>query len=199
MKKGYGGNRFERKLMRDCVYDGAKNLFLISKRWPGRLHVVHRLLPHLKNFSLEGLYTEDIIEQRRRVGYRVVKLNGKSRILAKEDFPFPKRVGRFYVDMQTLEEFINPTIENALKHADILLLGQIGRIEILSPQFRKLILDVLDSRLKFITTLPNYPVKFLSELRNRSDVCLVEITRDNESLWPTAIARTFLKNRINAA
>ena len=71
-------------------------------------------------------------------------------------------------------------------------MGQIGKMEIASPRFRDITRQALNSPLKIIATVPNYPLKFLNEIRNRPDVLLVEITKENENYWPEAILNGFV-------
>ncbi len=187
-------HRYQEKLKHDLTLEGAKNLILISRKWRGRTGVISRLIPELKKLPVraEGFYTEDIFENRKRVGYLTKTLQGESRILAKSGLPSELCVDRFGVDLQTVEALVVPAIETALRSADLLIMGQIGKMEIASPRFRDITGRALDSPLKIIATVPNYPLKFLNEIRNRPDVLLVEITKENEEFWPEAILKGFV-------
>jgi nucleoside-triphosphatase len=156
--------------------------------------VISRLIPELKKSPVraEGFYTEDIFEDRKRVGYLTKTLQGESRILAKSGLPSELCVDRFGVDLQTVETLVVPAIETALRSADLLIMGQIGKMELASPRFRDITVQALNSQLKIIATVPNYPLKFLNEIRNRPDVLLVEITKENEGFWPEAILKGFV-------
>jgi nucleoside-triphosphatase len=101
-------------------------------------------------------------------------------------------VDRFGVDLRTVETLVVPAIETALRSADLLIMGQIGKMEIASPRFRNIARQALNSPLKIIATVPNYPLKFLNEIRNRPDVLLVEITKENEGFGPQAILKGFV-------
>lgn len=186
-------DRFEDKLFNDAMLRDVKNLVLVSGRWLWRVHVINRLLPRLRGLNVRGVYTEDIFEGKRRTGYRVFTLDGRSRILAHEKFSSPVNAdSRYRIDASCIEEFINPEIGRALDSADCLLLGQIGKIELGSANFRRLFLRALEADLKVITTLPNYRPRFLDEIRRRPDLSLVEITKENEDFWPDAILKGFL-------
>lgn len=187
-------HRYQEKLKHDLTLEGAKNLILISRKWRNRTGVISRLIPELKKSPVraEGFYTEDIFENRKRVGYLTKTLQGESRILAKSGLPSELCVDRFGVDLQTVETLVVPAIETALRSADLLIMGQIGKMEIASPRFRDITRQALNSPLKIIATVPNYPLKFLNEIRNRPDVLLVEITKENENYWPEAILKGFV-------
>jgi nucleoside-triphosphatase len=187
-------HRYQEKLKHDLTLEGAKNLILISRKWRERTGVISRLIPELKKSPVraEGFYTEDIFENRKRVGYLTKTLQGESRILAKSGLPSELCVDRFGVDLQTVETLVVPAIETALRSADLLIMGQIGKMEIASPRFRDITRQALNSPLKIIATVPNYPLKFLNEIRNRPDVLLVEITKENENYWPEAILKGFV-------
>jgi nucleoside-triphosphatase len=190
-------HRYQEKLKHDLTLEGSKNLILISRKWRGRTRVISRLVCELRKSPVraEGFYTEDILENRKRVGYLTKTLQGESRILAKSDLPSEFCVDRFGVDLQTVETLVVPAIETALRSADLLIMGQIGKMEIASPRFGDITRQALNSPLKVIATVPNYPLKFLNEIRNRPDVLLVEITRENEEFWPEAILKGFVPCR----
>jgi nucleoside-triphosphatase len=187
-------HRYQEKLKHDLTLEGAKNLILISRTWRGRTGVVSRLIPELTKSPVRaaGFYTEDICENRKRVGYLTKTLEGQSRILAKSGLPSELCVDRFGVDLRTVETLVVPAIETALRSADLLIMGQIGKMEIASPRFRDITRQALNSPLKIIATVPNYPLNFLNEIRNRPDVLLVEITKENEEFWPRAILKGFV-------
>ena len=103
-------------------------------------------------------------ENRKRVGYLTKTLHGESRILAKSGLPSELCVDRFGVDLQTVETLVVPAIETALRSADLLIMGQIGKMEIASLRFRDITGQALNSPLKIIATVPNYPLKFLRNL-----------------------------------
>jgi nucleoside-triphosphatase THEP1 len=87
----------------------------------GRTGVISRLIPELKKSPVraDGFYTEDIFENRKRVGYLTKTLQGERRILAKSGLPSELCVERFGVDLQTVETLVVPAIEKALRSADL--------------------------------------------------------------------------------
>jgi nucleoside-triphosphatase THEP1 len=81
-------HRYQEKLKHDLTLEGEKNLILISRRWRGRTGVISRLIPELKKTPVraEGFYTENIFENRKRVGYSRKRCRERAGSLPKAAF-----------------------------------------------------------------------------------------------------------------
>ncbi|MCM8775729.1 MAG: NTPase [Candidatus Omnitrophica bacterium] len=167
----------------------AKNLFLSGRPGIGKTTVVREVLKELDWLKVGGFYTEEIRRNGARTGFLVKTFNGKLRVLSKIGFASPVRVGPYGVDLQAIEEVINPAIEKGMEQSDILILDEIGKMEIVSPRFRELVEKALDSRRRVLATVPCYYLPFVAMLKRRSDVFVAEVTRDNRNAWPVAILK----------
>jgi len=76
---------------------------------------VIRKIAALLSAEASGFYTEEKREGGRRVGFDIVTLNGRRAPLSHMEIPGKTRVGRYGVDIQSLEAVAVPAIEEALQ------------------------------------------------------------------------------------
>jgi len=119
----------------------------------------------------------------RRTGFELVTLDGRTATLARAGLRSRHRVGRYGVDLEAFERIGVAAIARAPRGARLLVVDEIGKMELLSPAFQRAVLDALDSgRLAFGTVmLARHP--FVDALKARPDVEVLMLTDENrESL-----------------
>lgn len=116
-------------------------LVILGRPGVGKTTLVKRVAEHFPGL-FHGFYTEEIREGRIRTGFRIVTLSGKRGVLATKGGASPLRVGTYAVFVEDFERLVLPELENALKQRAPLLVDEIGKMELSSQNFRKL-LDIL--------------------------------------------------------
>lgn len=126
-----------------------------------------------------GFTTQEVLEDGERRGFKVITVDGKSAILADVDIVSNVRVSRYGVDVSVIEKVCIPAIEDALKNKKIIVIDEIGNMQICSPEFQKLLLSALDSNKVIVATIHVHNHPFTDEIKKRPDVQLVALTADN--------------------
>ena len=91
-----------------------------------------------------GFYTEEIRVMDRRMGFRIITLDGKDGILAHVDCNSNYKVGKYRVDLDSFESVAIPTLEKAIKDKAIIVIDEIGKMELFSMKFKELVSNILD-------------------------------------------------------
>lgn len=91
-----------------------------------------------------GFYSRELRGARGRVGFELVTLDGDSAVLAHVDRRGPPRVGRYGVDLGALERVGVRAIEAARSGADLVVVDEIGKMELASDRFRAAVLAALE-------------------------------------------------------
>jgi nucleoside-triphosphatase len=144
----------------------------------GKTTLLERVVKGL-NVPVGGFYTQEIRENGTRKGFRLITWNGKSGVLSHVNIQSPHRVGKYGVDVKALEEIGVPAIEEAIKHARLIAIDELARMELFSQAFQKSVLNALDSKIPVMATIQERPHPFLDRVRQRSDVQVFSLTLEN--------------------
>jgi nucleoside-triphosphatase len=155
-----------------------KNLLLTGKPGVGKTTLLERVVKSL-NVPVGGFYTQEIREDGVRKGFQLITWDGKSGVLSHVNIQSPRRVGKYGVDVKILEEIGIPAIEEAIKHARLIAIDELARMELYSQAFQKTVLNAMDSKVPVVATIQERAYPFLDKVRQRSDVQLLAVTLEN--------------------
>jgi len=96
-----------------------KHILLTGKPGVGKTTVIKKIVP-LLGVDAGGFYTEEIRVMDRRMGFRIVTLDGKDGILAHVDCNSNYKVGKYRVDLDSFEKVAIPALEKAVKDKSII-------------------------------------------------------------------------------
>jgi nucleoside-triphosphatase len=126
-----------------------------------------------------GFYTEEIRAAGIRQGFRIITLDGHDAVLSHIDTPGRYRVSKYGVDISNLENIGVAAIERAIVDSDLIVIDEIGKMELFSPRFREAVLKAIDSDKKVLGTIMLNPHPFADEIKRRPGVKVIELTRAN--------------------
>ena len=155
----------------------AKTL-ITGKPGVGKTTLVQGIIKRMQSVKMAGFYTAEIRCSDTRMGFELFGLNGELRTLAHVDIDSQYRVGRYGVDIDGFEGFLN-TLNPFDPDVDLIVIDEIGKMELFSNHFQVLVRSALDSDKQVLATIPLKGGKFVWEIKQRSDIRLVEVTHDN--------------------
>jgi len=158
------------------------HLLLTGKPGVGKTTVIKRALEGLTDFKIAGFFTEEIREGRKRVGFKLKLVpGGEEGVLAHRDSSSPYRVGRYGVEVGAFEEKVIPHLKKALQEkVDIMILDEIGAMELMSQTFKKLVKGFLKKDVpRVLGTLQQRSRYLLMEWSVAERVNLIEVTEKN--------------------
>jgi nucleoside-triphosphatase len=126
-----------------------------------------------------GFYTEEIRTGGIRQGFRIVALGGQEAILAHVGISSPYQVSKYRVDTDALGRVAVAALRQALKESDLVVIDEIGKMELLSPQFKEAVTQAIDSGKKVLGTIMLNPHPFADEIKRHPEVEVLLVTRDN--------------------
>ena len=139
---------------------------------------------------ITGFYTQEMRSAGRRVGFDLLTLDGQQRILAHVDIRGRHRVGKYGVDIAVLDELAVPALYQGIDENGLIVIDEIGPMEILSNYFRQAVLEVFESPVRVLGTIVRRSIPFTDVLKARSDVELINVQPGNrEGLVEDLIAR----------
>jgi nucleoside-triphosphatase len=146
----------------------------------GKTTLIKRVVDELA-LPAGGFYTEEIRQRGGRVGFKIVTLEGEEAVLAHVDFNTTQRVGKYGLDLRVLESIGTEAICTALRARRLVVIDEIGPMEIRSPVFCDVVSDALDSPdvSGILGTITARPFPFTNAIKKRHDVTLIEVRPNN--------------------
>lgn len=150
----------------------------MGKPRTGKTTLVKKIVSQLKT-PCGGFYTEEIIRGEKRVGFRIKTVDGKKGILAMHNLRSEFRLGHYGINIKDLEKIAVKAVEEALENKQIIVIDEIGKMELVSQKFKDVVLRTLNSGKKVIGVIHSAPHEFLNSIRGRSDVEILEVEIGN--------------------
>ncbi len=162
-------------------------LLLTGKPGIGKTTLILNILSRC-NLNCGGFYTTEMREGGKRVGFAIDSLSGEHAILAHFKYRSPFRVGRYGVDLAALEGIGVKSIEDAIKTKEIIVVDEIGKMELLSPSFAEAVLGAVKSEKHLLATMTRARNPFADMLKARRDTEVIEVTYENRGRLVDEIA-----------
>jgi nucleoside-triphosphatase len=155
-----------------------KNLLITGLPGVGKTTLIKKLSEALKRCHPVGFYTAEIREKGERKGFELISLEGKKGILSHKDIRSPYRVGKYKVDVKGFEYFLS-SISFFKSSTHLIIIDEIGKMECFSDRFKNLLKEILNSGKWAIATIALKGSGLITEVKEREDVQLFEITKKN--------------------
>ncbi|OGO53291.1 MAG: hypothetical protein A2148_09220 [Chloroflexi bacterium RBG_16_68_14] len=160
-------------------------ILITGRPGSGKTTLVRRVLETL-DMPAGGFYTRETRgPDGRRTGFELVTLDaslpdgqGQVATLAHVGIRGPYRVGRYGVDVAALEQVGVPAIERAVASGHLVVIDEIGKMELLSTTFRRAVAEAL-RRCVLFGTIMQAAHPFADELKARPDTFVFELTEAN--------------------
>ncbi|KPJ64979.1 hypothetical protein AMJ44_11590 [candidate division WOR-1 bacterium DG_54_3] len=156
-----------------------KNIFLTGKPGCGKTSLIKEIIFRLKDTKAEGFFTSEIREKGERKGFKITSLSGKEAVMAHVDFESPFKVSKYKVSVENLEKIGLGSLNKAIQEADLIVIDEIGKMELFSERIKQAILDALESPKRVLGTITQSDIKFANEIKRRKDTLILEVTREN--------------------
>jgi len=156
-----------------------KRVYLLTGRpGTGKTSLIKQVVAHRVG-NAGGFYTEEIRRRGTREGFRLVTLDGESAILAHVNIHSPYRVSKYGVDIDALEQVGIPALNKAAQQCDLVVIDEIGKMELFSVNFRETVSRIIDSGKRVLGTIMLNPNPQADAIKRHPQVTLITVTRDN--------------------
>ena len=171
-----------------------KNILLTGPPGVGKTTIVQKVAEDLGDRA-GGFCTLEIRVGGQRTGFSINTLDGRAATLALAGGGGGPKVGRYIVNVVGIEKVAVPSILYAIASGKVIIIDEIGKMELYSVAFRNAVVRALSSPSPVVATIMERPNEFCDEIRRRPDVVLLSITRDTRGEMPERVPellRTYL-------
>ncbi|XP_043452233.1 cancer-related nucleoside-triphosphatase isoform X2 [Prionailurus bengalensis] len=174
----------------------ARHVFLTGPPGVGKTTLIQKASEVLKSSGvpIDGFYTEEVRQAGRRIGFDVVTLSGTRGVLSRIGSEPPRgkrecRVGQYVVDLTSFEQLALPVLRNAGPGSGpgqrVCVIDEIGKMELFSQPFIQAVRQTLSTPGTVVLgTIPvpkGKPLALVEEIRNRNDVQVFSVTKENRN------------------
>ena len=156
-----------------------RNILITGNPGVGKTTLIRDIISRL-DASAGGFYTAEVRDERgRRWGFRIVDLDGGEDVLASVEVTSQRRVSKYGVDVAAVDRIGVTAVRDALRNKEMVVIDEIGRMELASEQFRNVAMKALDHRKPLLGTIPIKDTGMAKKLKERQDTTVVKLTRAN--------------------
>ncbi len=149
---------------------------LTGKPGTGKTSLIKQAVVELEGRA-GGFYTEEIRSQGTRLGFKLVTLDGHETILAHTGFNKRFQVGKYGVDVESLDRVGVSALRKAAERCDLVVVDEIGKMELFSASFRDTVSAIIGGGKRVLGTIMLQANPWADALKRRPQVNLVTVTR----------------------
>jgi len=167
----------------------SNNIFITGPPRSGKSTMVSQIIDEL-GLNVEGLRTPDIRENGKRKGFKLLDIKtGEEGILSHVDQQEGPKVSKYRVNMDDLERFTDLSLENISDDCDIVVIDEIGTMELYSDKFKKAVIDRLNDYIPVLAVLHRHHVdkyeeygKVFELTKSNYDIMKIEVKKNIKSI-----------------
>ncbi|MFW9976103.1 MAG: NTPase [Candidatus Thorarchaeota archaeon] len=164
------------------------NILLTGKPGIGKTTAIKRIVEKLDPDEFSGLYSREMREGNKRVGFVLETFSGKSGILAHVNISSVHRVSKYGVNIKDINAIAVPELRLARETGKIIIIDEIAKMELFSRLFADEVTKCLNTK-RVLGTIQQGNHPFLNEIKSRPDVQLIELTTENRDQIPMHVLK----------
>jgi len=164
------------------------NLFLIGPPAVGKSTIIQKVTAFFPSIKIGGIVTEPVFRSDGRLGGYQLRslLSNERQLFAERNLLSPSP--RFFIKTVVFDTFGHLVLEASLKRASLIIADEIGTMEGEAFLFQEAIIQCLESERIVLGVLKQKSNPFLDLIKNRSDIHLFQVNRENRNRLPALLA-----------
>lgn len=156
-----------------------KNILITGNPGVGKTTLIKSLIAKF-SISAGGFYTSEIRDENgKRWGFKIISLDGKEEIMASVEIISNHKVSKYGVNAEAIDSVGIKAIRDAMINKDLIVIDEIGRMEMASKKFRDIVMETLDSKKLVLGTIAIKQTNIIKKVSERQDTKIIRLTRDN--------------------
>ena len=168
------------------------NILITGKPGIGKTTLIRKAVDSIP-LPKSGFYTEEIRQGEERTGFSLTTLDGKQSILASVNIKSPYRVGKYYVNIDSIQTIGVESIRKAIQEKELIIIDEIGKMELFSEKFKDIVLEALNTG-GVIATVGKGGNDYIDKIKKRNNVKLLEMNLRNRNTLLDEIRKIVCKS-----
>jgi len=158
-------------------------IFVTGPPGVGKTSVLLRSVNGLKNrgYKIGGMISRDVREGGIRVGFEIMDFSTRQRgWLAHTNQPTGPKISKYRVNLTDLDAIGVSSILDAIRNANIIIVDEIGPMELSSSAFREAVVEAVESNKPVLGTI-HFGLRnpLINSVKTREDAEIFEVTYEN--------------------
>jgi nucleoside-triphosphatase len=167
----------------------TKNILITGNPGVGKTTLIRNIISKL-NVPAGGFYTSEVRDVGgKRWGFKITSLDGIEGIMASTDIVSKYKISRYWIDVEAIDRVGVTAIREAIKHSDLIVIDEIGRMELFSKKFQDAAMEALDSSKIVFGAITAKDIAFTKKVKERQDTKIITLTRQNFTEIETYLER----------
>jgi len=172
-------------------------IFLTGPPGIGKTTVLLKAVEKLRSmgYRVGGMMSREVRERGVRVGFKIVDLStGREGWLAHVRQPVGPKISKYRVNLSDLESVGVKSVREAVLNADLIVIDEVGPMELFSKPFRDAVKAALESGKPVLGTI-HYRARdpLVTMIKSREDVEVLKVTAVNRGHLHETIIETVSK------
>ncbi len=143
-----------------------------------------------KGYHIGGIISKEIRQNHERLGFELINLTTNEHAwlahISQKEGP---QIGKYKVSIENLDRVATQAISTAIKTCEVIIIDEIGPMELFSEKFKQLTRNALESTKLVVATIHwRTQDNLIHAIRNREDAETISITNDNREALSEKIA-----------
>jgi nucleoside-triphosphatase len=151
----------------------------------GKTTVVQKMVASFPGRAA-GFYTREVRRAGRRLGFEIVTLAGEAALLSHVDFPGPRQVGKYGVNLENFHRLALPVLKWR-PGVDLVVVDEVGKMECLSGRFVSAIETLWRQPVPLLITVAEKGGGLIAALKAKPDKLLITVTPGNRDELPARL------------
>jgi nucleoside-triphosphatase len=169
----------------------SRKVLLTGRPGCGKTTLIKRIVHELA-LPAGGFYTAEIREHGGRVGFKLITLDGKEAVFVHVHFKTQQRLGKYGLDLSALETIGVEALRAAVRARRLVVIDEIGPMEIRSRIFCDVVKEALDSGAPILGTITARCFPFTDTIKKRPDVTMIEVCSENREGLVSELSDQFM-------
>lgn len=163
----------------------SAKILIIGPPKCGKSTLIEKLISYFKQKRIEihGFITPEVRENQKRIGFDVRNIYSETdyKLARKGNYDTKYNLGSYSVFIKEFEEMLDDFQKEEKSEEDLIIIDEIGKMELFSHKFQNLIKELFSSSFPIIATIGlNLKHDLKEELLKNPDMTLLRLNRNNQ-------------------